>query len=118
MIGPGTGAVQPNVRMPVAQRGATLALALIGKRQVVMGIGVAGRQENGPAVGLDGLFGPVEFVEHVAKVEEGEHVSRVGDGGSAIEFFSAAEAAHVKVNRSQIDVGGSKARVGGNDLVI
>ena len=45
VIGPGSVVVELDIGAPVAERGALLPAALIGERQVVVGIGVAPARE-------------------------------------------------------------------------
>ena len=105
MVGPGTAVVELDIGLPVAERGAALAAALVGQRQVVMGVGVAGRERDGFAVGGDGLVEPVELVEHVAEIEVGQHVAGIGLGGAAVELFGAAVLAQMEKHGAQIDAG-------------
>ena len=82
---------------------AALAAALVGERQVIVGVGVGGRERDGLEIGGDGLVQTFQLIEHVAEIEVGQHVTGVGHGGAAVELFGAAVLAQVKENGAEVD---------------
>ena len=61
-----------------------LSHAFVGQGQIVVGVGVAGRERNGLEVSGDGFVQPLQLVEDVAEIEEGQHVAGIGRGGAAV----------------------------------
>ncbi len=80
---PRAAVIQPDIGLPVAQGQAAFPLALVGQGQIVVCIGITRRQLDGPPVSGDRLVGPVQFIQHVAQVKEGQHVAAVGLRGAA-----------------------------------
>jgi len=74
----------------VAQGLSALPFTLISECQVVMSIGIARAERNGAGVRGDGLVGPLQFVEHVAEIEESEDIRGICLGGAAIELLGTA----------------------------
>src|SRR5580692_2198945 len=99
MLGPGAGAVELDIGMPVMEGFSALALALIGQGQVVMRIRVAGGENNRLTVGGDRFVQTLQFIEYVAKIEEGQDVAWVNLGGAAIELLGHGKVALVEEDR-------------------
>ena len=118
VIGPGAGTVQPYVGVPVAQGEARFGFAFVGQGQVVVGVGIARGERDGLLIRGDRFVRPFQFIENVAKIEIGQHVSRIRFGGTAVEFFGSAKAAEVEIDGAQIDIGGREIRLDGEDLVV
>ena len=95
VVRPRTDGVELEIGHPVAEGLATLVLALIGQRQVVVGVGVPGCEADGGTVGVNGLAEPLQLVEHVAQVEEGERVVRVSKSRLPVEALGSGELALV-----------------------
>ena len=90
MVGPGTGGVELEVYLPVAEGAAALVEALHGQGEVVMRVGIfQGHEADGGLVGLDGFSEALEAIEDVAEVEEGERVVWVGLDGLTVHALSA-----------------------------
>ena len=106
MIRPGADRIELDVRDPVAQRAAALVAALEGEREVVMRVGVAGREADGRLVGLDRLGQPLQLVERIAQIEERQRVVGIGDGGAAVELLGALELALVIKDGAEVDGSG------------
>src|ERR1017187_8752050 len=118
MLGPGAALVEPGIGLPVAQCGAGLALALVSEGQVIVGVGIARRQGYRLKVGSNGLLWPLHLVEHVAQIEEGQHVGRVSFSGSPVEFFCPGILSKMKVDGSQINVGRRIGRFQCQDFLV
>ena len=74
MLSPGAAIVQLVIRLPVPQRLPPQPLAFIRKGQVVVSVGITGRQRNGLSVSGNRLIRPLKFVQHIAQIEKGQHV--------------------------------------------
>ena len=118
VFGPGSMVVELDVGAPVAQRGALLAAALIGERQVVVGIGVGWRESDGFEIGGDGFVETFELIEHVAQIEIGQHVAGIGHGGVAIQFLSPAVLAEMEVDGAEVDRGRRVVGIEGENFLI
>ncbi len=69
-------------------------------------------------VGGDGVVQPLQFVEHVAEIEEGEGVAGVGLGGAPVHAFGAFEVALVVGDGAEIDAGGRVVGLEREDRVV
>ena len=97
---------------------AALVLALIGERQVVVGVGVSGSEPNGGTVGVNGLAEPLQLVEDVAQIEEGQRVVRVGESRLAVEALGRGELALVVEDGPKVDGRGRMARIEPEDVLV
>ena len=102
---PGADGVEADVGEPVTEGAAAVALALVGEGQVVVRVGVLRDEGDGALVGGNRVGQPLELVEHVAEVEEGERVLGVGLGGAAVELLGHGELAQVVVDGAEVDGG-------------
>jgi hypothetical protein len=118
MVGPGTDGVEADVGEPVAEGAATVALALVGEGEVVVGVGVLGDEGDGLLVGLGGFGETLHLVEDVAEVEEGEGIFGIGDGGAAVEALGLFVVALVVVDCAEIDEGGGMLGLDDQDGLI
>src|SRR5579863_7649123 len=60
VLGPGATVIDLDISLPVAESGPVHALALIGQRQVVVGVSVARRERDRFAVRGNGFIEPLE----------------------------------------------------------
>src|SRR5277367_3772601 len=90
MVRPRPALVQPDIHLPVSQRPPPLTLTLVSQRKVVVSIRIIGRQRNSPRIRLDRFVGPVQLVEHIPKIEEGQDVGRISLGGPPIKLLRPA----------------------------
>ena len=97
---------------------ARLAKLFIGQRYVVVRVGVGRSQLQGSLVGLNRFLHASGLVEHVAQIEVGERVARIGFEGLAIIRLSKREILAVVIKRAQINVRGRVNRLDFEDLVI
>ena len=111
VVRPGADGVELEVAHPVAEGLAALVLALIGQRQVVVGVGVPGSEANGGTVGVNGLAEPLQLVEHVAQIEEGQRVVRIGESRLAVKALGSGELALVIEDGPEVDGGGGVAGI-------
>ncbi len=118
VVGPGAAVIELDIGAPVAQGAAVFAGAFVGECQVVVGVGVAGRERDGLEVGGDGFLEALELVENVAEIEVGENITRVGLGGAAVEFLCAAELALVEDQRAQVYAGCGILRIDGQNFLV
>src|SRR5260370_15951390 len=75
--GPGTYGVEFGVGPPVAQSRARLTCLLKGQGQVVIGVGIGGRQGDGGLVSADAVGQASSLVEHVAGTEVGQRLLEI-----------------------------------------
>src|ERR1700675_2310630 len=104
--GPGAGGVKLHVGTPVLQRLARLAYLLIGQCDVVVRVGVGGRELNRGLIRVDSFFDASGFVEYVAQVEIGERVAGIDLNRRTVVPFGERVFLAVVVQRAQIDVRG------------
>ena len=88
------------------QRLARLAHLLVGQRDVVVRVGVGGRELNRRLIRVDGLLDASGFVEHVAQVEIGKRIAGIDLNRRTVVPFGERVFLAVVVQRAQIDVRG------------
>src|SRR5580704_14507105 len=76
-----------------------------------MCVAVVRHEADRRTVGLNGLGKTQQLIEHIAEVEEGQRVIRIGCGGATIESLRLSELPPVVLDRTQIDAGGRVALV-------
>ena len=84
MAMPRSACVQARVCHPVAKRLAGLSQTLKGESEVVMRIGVLWNKSKRPLIGAHRLCKTHLLIQHVAQVEEGQRVLRIGFGSATI----------------------------------
>src|ERR1700686_1016122 len=104
--GPGAGRVELHVAAPVLQRLARLAYLLIRQCDVVVRVGVGGRELNRGLIRVDSFFDASGFVEHVAQVEIGKRIAGIDLNRRTVVPFGERVFLAVVVQRAQIDVRG------------
>src|SRR5271157_2942939 len=104
---PGTCAVQLEVNLPMRKRLSRLAETFICQRQVVMRVGIGGRQADGGGVSGHSFGDAARLVEHVAKVEVRQRIAGIGRHGVTVVLLTQDEVLPVVIQSAQIDVGGS-----------
>src|SRR5437763_6763432 len=97
MDGPRAEGIELGVSAPVTQGAAGLLHFFVSQGKVIVRVSVSGRELDGLLVGA-GRFGKAAgFIEHVAQVEVGQGIARVGgDGGAVVLLRSSVIAAVVK----------------------
>src|SRR5271157_1818186 len=103
---PGTRAVELEVNLPMRKRLSWLAETLISQRQVVMRIGIGGRQADGGGVSIHRFGDTARLVEHVAKVEVRQRIAGIGRHGVTVVLLTQDEVLPVVIQSAEIDVGG------------
>src|SRR5580692_7239760 len=104
MHSPWARVVQLEVSLPVLQRLARFSLTLAGQGEVVVRVGVSGRQLDGGSISGDCILNIAGFVEYVAQIEVGERIARVGSNSSAIMLLGGSEILAVVIQSSQVDM--------------
>ena len=87
MHSPRTLGIQFQVGPPMLDREARLPGALIGERQVVVGIGVGGRKLQGRLIGSDCLYKALCLIQHVAKVEVSQRIAWIRLNSLTVVLF-------------------------------
>ena len=90
----------------MAQSGAGLAKFFVSQGQVVMSVGVSRGQRDSLAISIYGIGQASGFIKHVAQIEIGQGVARVGLDGGAVMLFCRSIIAAVVIKRAQVDVRG------------
>ena len=85
---PRAARVEFDVRAPMGQRFAWLLDLFKRQRQIVMGVGVGGRQLQGSLVGLDRFLDAAGFVEDIAQVEVSQRITRIRLDRTPVMLFS------------------------------
>ena len=103
---PRSGGVELDVGAPMLECLARLANFFVGEGDVVVRVGVGGRELDGGLVGGNGFLHPSGFVEHVPQVEVGEGIAGIDLDGRAVVLLGEQVFLPVVVERAQVDVRG------------
>src|SRR5205085_288631 len=90
---------------------ARLLELFISQREIVMRIGVCGRQRDGGVIRLSGLFHPAGFIENVAQVEVAKRIAAVNFDGLAVVTLGGRKILPIVVERSEVNVSGGVRRI-------
>ena len=82
--GPAALLIEFEIGGPVAEGGSTLAESFVAESKIVMRVGVSGDEADGSAISGDGFGKALQFIEHIAEIEEGEGVFGIGLSCAAV----------------------------------
>src|SRR5437867_797707 len=122
---PRTSRVQLDVRPPVLKGLAWLFDFLIGQRNVVVRVGVCGRELECRVVCLNGVDHAASFIEHITEIKIGQRIASIDLDGATVMLLSRNVVLAVVVKRPHIYVGSGmvwvelqNALVSGNGLSV
>jgi hypothetical protein len=118
MIRPGPDGIQLEILCPVSESLAPLRCSFKSQCKVVVSVCVGGDEPNCGTVSVDSFGEPLQFVQHVAEVEEGESVVGVRLGGAPVQILGTLEFALVIADGAEVDGGRGVVRVKREDLFV